>query len=122
MNKNKEARIKSGRDAVALYHVVYEHEGFDESAQNLFKLVQSAQSVKPGKKRMLYLDIEGHRNSEGGLNADMFELLNEFLLGFLSPYLSEIHCPLFDITNTKPQENNLPVALILQDARNKLPV
>jgi len=86
MNKNKEARIKSGRDAVALYHVVYEHEGFDESAQNLFKLVQSAQSVKPGKKRMLYLDIEGHRNSEGGLNADMFELLNEFLLGFLRTY------------------------------------
>ena len=27
----------------------------------------------------------------------MFELQDEFLLGFLSPYLSEIHCPIFEM-------------------------
>ena len=118
MKRKHEARIESDRDVVALYHIVYEHEGFDESAQNIFKLVQRAQRAQPGKKRKLYLEIEGHRNSDGDLEADMFELLNEFLLGFLSPYLSEIHCPIINITNTKPQENNLPPALIVRDGRN----
>jgi hypothetical protein len=32
-NAKKTKRIQSGGDAVALYHIVYKHEGFDESAQ-----------------------------------------------------------------------------------------
>jgi hypothetical protein len=68
---------------------------------------------------MLYLDIEGHQVKEGGFDADMLELQKEFLLGFLSPFLSEIHCPLVDETNLKPQENDIPSALILIDGRNE---
>jgi hypothetical protein len=49
----------------------------------------------------------------------MLELQKEFLLGFLSPYLSEIHCPLVDETNQKPQENDTPPTLILIDGRNE---
>ena len=61
MEQKQNSKIKPGADAVALYHIIYEHEGFEESAQNLFKLVQQAQSLSPGKKRKLYIDIEGHR-------------------------------------------------------------
>ena len=114
-----EPRFESNGDSVAMYHVIYENEGFEESAQNLFKLVQNAQSLSPGKKRKLFLDIEGHRNSKGGFDADMLELQKEFLLGFLNIYLSEIHSPLGDTMNPMPQENDIPPALILRDERNE---
>ena len=119
MIQRQEPKIESSGDAVAIYHIIYENEGFEESAQNLFKLVQKAQSLSPGKKRKLFLDIEGHRVKEGGFDADMLELQKEFLLGFLSSYLSEIHSPLGDTTNPIPQENNIPPELILIDERNE---
>jgi hypothetical protein len=119
MEPRQKSKIESGADAVALYHIIYKHEGFEESAQNLFKLVQQAQKLSPGKKRKLYLDIEGHRFKEGGFDADMLELQNEFLLGFLNSYLSEIHCPLVDETNLKPQANDIPPELILIDGRDE---
>ena len=100
MKQRQKSKTESGANAVALYHVIYKHEGFEETAQNLFKLVQQAQRLSPGKKRKLYLDIEGHRVKEGGFDADMLELQKEFLLNFLSLYLSELHCPLVD--ETKP--------------------
>jgi hypothetical protein len=80
-----QSRLVVGEKAVALYHCVYAHEGFEQSAQRLFQLVHDAQQQHPGKKRVLYLDIDGHRTSEGGFDADMFELQDEFLLGFLRP-------------------------------------
>ena len=69
---------------IAIYHVVYQLERLKESAQALFNLVQQAQQQLPGKQRNLYLDIRGHRKDEGGFDADMVELRNEFLMGFLS--------------------------------------
>ena len=76
------SKIDTDDRYAALYHVVHEHEGFAESAQNLFKMVQRAQQLQPGRKRVLFLDIEGHRNSNGGFDADMLELQTDFLLGF----------------------------------------
>jgi hypothetical protein len=119
MEKRQKLKMDSCADAVALYHVIYKHEGFEESAQNLFKLVQNAQRRSPNKNRILYLDIEGHRVEGGGFDADMLELQKEFLLSFLNPYLSEIHCPLFDETNLMQQENDIPPSLVLIDGRNE---
>ena len=118
MIQRREPKIESSGDAVAIYHVIYEDEGFEDSAQNLFKLVQNAQSQSPGKRRKLFLDIEGHRVRGGGFDADMLELQKEFLLGFLSPYLSEIHSPLAHTANPNPQKDDIPPELILLDERN----
>jgi hypothetical protein len=74
---------------VALYHVVLPHEGFEESARALFRLVHRAQETKPGQRRMLFLDIEGHRQADGRFDADMYELQHDFLLGVLAPFLTE---------------------------------
>ena len=115
MKEDWKSKIKPDADSVALYHVVYAQEDFEESAQTLLRLVQRAQRLRPGKKRKLYLDIEGHRNSEGGFDTDMLELQKDFLLGFLSPYLSEIHCPLVSVTNSEPQENDIPPTMIIRD-------
>jgi len=115
MDNNKRSGIEAGDKAIAIYHVVYAHEGFAEAAQTLFTLVQEAQRFHPGNPRNLYLDIEGHRQSAGGFDPDMVELQDEFLLGFLGLYLSEIHAPLVRATNTKPQANELPPALVIQE-------
>jgi hypothetical protein len=115
MEGNGRSRVEPGDKAVAIYHVVYAHEGFEESAQALFKLIQDAQRLQPGKKRKLFLDIEGHRTSEGGFDSDMRELQEKFLLGFLGQFLSEVHSPLINLNNPKPQSDDIPSALIIQD-------
>jgi hypothetical protein len=113
--KNLQSKLESDDRAVAIYHVVYGHEGFEKSAQILFKLVQRAQQTMPGKPRKLFLDIEGHRNSKGDFDADMFELLTVFIPDFLARFLSEIYCPLFKLTDrTTQQENEIPLELIIQ--------
>jgi hypothetical protein len=110
-------RTETTRDgAAALYHCVYAKEEFDTAAKMIFDLVKSAQTTKPDAKRILYLDIDGHRNALGGYDQDMIELQKEFLIGFLGPYLSEIYMPLMHIKNIKPQRNDLPDELIIKPA------
>jgi hypothetical protein len=70
---SKKLHVDGSGRAVALYHLVYAHEGFDEAGQALFKLVQQAQKLQPNKPRLLFLDIEGHRNEQGGFDVDMVE-------------------------------------------------
>ena len=106
-------RIECTEKAVAIYHVVYKHEGFDEAAQALFNLVTHSQKQWPGKRRVLFVDIESHRNSEGGFDHDMYELLREYILGFLGRYLSEIHTPLYHVPE-KEQANDIPDQLEIQ--------
>lgn len=92
---------------LVIYHNVFENEAFETAAQNLFDLIKKTQEKFPDGKRKLYLDIEGHRNSKGGYDWDMYELQRYFILEFLSEYLDEINIPLFSV-KTKGQSNNLP--------------
>lgn len=92
---------------VAIYHVVFENENFAMAARMLYQLVYMAQQNNPNQPRVLYLDIEGHRNEQGGFDHDMFELQQDFILGFLMPYLSEVHLPLISAANEKMQENEI---------------
>lgn len=94
--------------AVAIYHVVLENEDFAIAAKSLFQLVQEAQKQFPGRKRELFLDIEGHRNTNGGYDRDMFELQKEFLLEFLGAYLTKINTPMYSVENSRLQENDIP--------------
>jgi hypothetical protein len=109
------SRIEPDDRAVAIYHVVYEYEDFVDAAQALFQLVGDAERLQPGKKRKLFLDIDGHRNGSGGFDADMLELQKDFLLEFLGQYLAEIHAPLINVRNEKPQLNDLPPELIVKE-------
>lgn len=94
---------------VAIYHLVYEHEDFETSATILVKLLQTAQKQFPNQKRYLYMDIEGHKNVLGGYDHDMFELQNEFTLGFLMQFLTKASTPLINVNNNKLQRNDVPV-------------
>ena len=77
-------------------------------------MVRSAAERYPGKPRRLYLDIEGHRNSAGGFDADMQELQRGFVLGFLSPYLSYVSMPLVTAERREPQRDEVPNELVIQ--------
>jgi hypothetical protein len=114
MAKTHRSKVDTTDRFAALYHVVYEHEGFEKSAQILFKLVQRAQELQPNRKRMLVLDIDGHRNGQGGFDADMLELQKDFLAGFLARFLAEVRCPLFHARNPNDQDNDIPETLIIQ--------
>ena len=97
--------------AVMIYHVVLPKEDFQTSAKHLFSLIKSAQVREPNRKRCLFLDIEGHRTTKGGFDNDMFELQQNFLLGFMFRWISELHMPLIHIRNNKAQANDLPSSL-----------
>lgn len=92
---------------LAIYHIVFKKENFKTAAQVIAKLVFKAQETAPNQKRYLYIDIEGHRNKRGGFDSDMFELQRHFLLGFMMPYLTELHMPLGGYANSKHQRNNV---------------
>ena len=109
------ARPHVSGDLAALYHVVYPHEGFEESAQALFRLVKRAQEVRPGRPRSLILDIEGHRDDDGRFDRHMRELQEDFVLGFLSRYLSEIHIPVFSGENPDQQDDAVPASVDIRD-------
>lgn len=84
---------------LAIYHRVMSHEPFEAVAPDLFQLVVETQKRSPNQKRALYLDIDGHRLSGGAFDDDMFELMKDFLMGFLLQFLSKISCPLYEISN-----------------------
>jgi hypothetical protein len=65
---------------LSIYHRVMSHEPFEAVAQDLFQLVAEAQKHSPNQKRSLYLDIDGHRLSNGAFDDDMFELMKDFLI------------------------------------------
>jgi hypothetical protein len=102
--------------AFAIYHVVYAHESFEHAANVLFGLVRKAQAEQPGQPRYLHLDIDGHRNAEGGFDRDMYELQSDFVLGFLMPYLSRAYMPLCQVSNPSQQRNDVPDELRIQPA------
>jgi hypothetical protein len=107
--------------ALALYHCVYAEESFHDAAHALVDLVAYAQRTFPGAKRQLFLDIEGHRTPTNAFDGDMFELQKDFLLGFLTPFLTEVRMPLAGVTNPNPQREDLPDELHIYAASNEPP-
>ena len=64
---------------MVIQHVVRPHEGFDQTAQALLRLLRNAQRKHPGVPRYLALDIEGHRNAAGEFDDDISELQTQFM-------------------------------------------
>lgn len=101
-------RVNTLRDkGIAIQHTVFAEENFQTAARMIYKLIYTAQQNFPNQKRILYLDIEGHRNGAGGYDHDMMELQKDFILGFLMPYITAVHMPLISVENKKLQKNEL---------------
>lgn len=105
--------MKTPDDAIAIVHRVLAHEDFDDTARILLQLLNDAQRKSPGAKRCLYLEIDGHRNSMGTFDEDMFDLQSKFMADFLIQFLSSAETPLARFENPKPQNNEIPKELNL---------
>jgi hypothetical protein len=100
----------------AIYHVMRAHETFEETAQALWTGVADAIRHTPGYTRYLVLEIEGHRNQEGGFDRDALEIQTPFVTGTLSPYLTEISMPLLHCRLKAVQRDDMPVEVIIRAA------
>ena len=67
-------------NTVSLYHVVDPADDFDKAAQDLFALLRDAQKRFPDWPRVLYLDVNGHRDSLGRFEPDFVELQQDLVL------------------------------------------
>ncbi|MEU4369360.1 HNH endonuclease signature motif containing protein [Micromonospora chersina] len=90
-------------------------DNFERCAQRLVETVAFAARTQPRKKRYLYLDVQGHKNDAGGYDRDAYEIIKEFLVGFLMPYLTEVHTPLGAFRNPKAQREDVPEVLEIRD-------
>jgi hypothetical protein len=120
MPRSKKRNIDLRGRAVALHHVVYSQESFEDAAQALYAIVRDAQANCPNQRRALFLDIEGHRNDQGDFDSDMVELQEHFLVGLLGQFLSEIHCPLVSMTRDSGQNNEIPGRLDIRAPAGEL--
>lgn len=101
---------------VAIYHVVYENEDFNDAAKAIIELTKKAQVDAKNHKRALYLDIDGHRLKNGAFDHDMWELQFNFILQNLFYYYTEIHLPLVTVYNPYKQiDDPIPGELIIID-------
>lgn len=107
------------KDNIAIYHRIMKRENFEVAAKDLFRLLKEAQRNEPDKARILYVDIDGHRNEAGGFDQDMFELQKEFGIGFLLQFFQEVHFTLVSVKNSEKQNNNIPEELQIFEAENK---
>lgn len=103
---------------IAIYHRIMKRENFETAANDIYNLIKHEQEVDPDKPRKLYLDIDGHRNDDGGFDEDMFELVSNFLLGFMGKYLTEISCPIYSVINPDKQVNDIPPKLFIKNKKN----
>lgn len=107
-NKPKEPGVVAGFDAVSIYHIVRAEDTFESAANAVFARVREAHEKYPGRDRVLYIDIEGHKGAAAGFDEDFFEFQQEFLQGFLGPFLRAIAMPLLSVLNPKEQREDLP--------------
>jgi hypothetical protein len=107
----QQTRKKKTQKGVAIYHDMKVYENFERSAIRIFECTKAAEKRSPGAPRFLYIDIQGHRNEAGGYDHDALELIQDFALGFLGDYLTEIHTPLYGARNPRKQCNDIPDVL-----------
>ena len=112
------ARKNYMSEKVALYHRVMRRENFEKAAKDLFDLLKSAQVKCPNMDRVLYVDIDGHKNPQGGFDHDMLELQKDFGIGFLGKFFNAVYFPLGDFINPNPQCNDIPDKLGIFSLKN----
>lgn len=93
---------------VELNFTVKKSDTLDSVAPRIMELIVNAQEKCPNQDRYLFLEIEGHRNANGGFDKDMMELQTHFLLGVIAEYVKGIKTPSYRFKNPKDQNNSFP--------------
>jgi hypothetical protein len=96
---------------IALYHDMAVYENFERCAPRIFAVIHKAQEMKPNTPRILYFDVQGHRNSQNGYDRDSWEMIRHFLPEIALPYLTELHTPMYSAKNPQRQDNEVPAEM-----------
>ena len=91
------------KNMVAIYHVVFKEENFNDAAYAIYNLTKESIKKYKSQKRVLYLDIDGHCLKDGTFDQDMWELQFNFIAQNLLFYYSEINMPIAKIINPYKQ-------------------
>lgn len=95
-------KLNANIGANAVYHCVKKNDTFDKSAQDIYNLVVTTKNKQKNKEVHVYVDIDGHRNKNGGFTPDMFELQFDFLVQFLLKYVNSVTIPMGNFSNPQP--------------------
>lgn len=102
-------------NTVSIYCVVDEEQSFEDAAQEVFALIQESQRRYPAWTRILYVDIEGHRDDSGRFEEDFVEFQQEMFFSTIAPFVTAFELPLTGgLVNPSPQRDDLPDELIIQ--------
>lgn len=76
MNSHMDRRglMEEQKKNIVVYHRILSRENFETAAKNLIHLLADVQEKNADMSRILYVDIDGHRNQNGGFGKDMLEL------------------------------------------------
>lgn len=98
-------KVLHEEDNIVLRCNVSAKENFNQAAMKIYKLIYNTQKEYPQVNRTLIVEIEGHRNTLGEYDHDMFELQDEFLMNFMLEFLHILHMPLISVKNPKIQKD-----------------
>lgn len=88
-----------------LYHPVWNHETYEDAMTALDEMVRKAVSDFPSKRKMLLVEIQSHRDSNGFLDTDMTDLIYNIHDAF-APYLNLVVTPIaVMLANARPLED-----------------
>lgn len=113
-------KVQKKKEDIILRCNISLNENFEQAAKKIYRLIYEIGEREPNLKRALVVEIQGHRNEEGGYDHDMFELQYEFLLKCMLPFLHSLHIPLVSVTNAKPQKNLPTGELMICSNREEL--
>jgi hypothetical protein len=73
-------KTKHSGKGIALYHIIFDTETFEDAVASIVNLVYEVQEKFPDQPRHLFLDIEGHIEKDGAFDPDMWEFISDFML------------------------------------------
>jgi 5-methylcytosine-specific restriction endonuclease McrA len=117
----KGKRQEKGSGAQLIFHTMAIEENFERCAHRLHEMVKGAQRLSPGAPRILILRVDGHRNDAGGFDRDAFEIIKDFALKYLGPYLTEYYSPYSHLVNRRRQLNDIPEELTILSPPDQSP-
>lgn len=116
------ARVVKNKDDIVLKCKISKNENFEQAATKIYNLIYNTQKRFPELNRTLIIEIEGHRNSQGGYDKDMFELQYEFLTKAMFQFIHILHIPLISIENKNPQQDLQSERLLIFDDKEKMKI
>lgn len=94
--------------AIAIHHVIRKTEQLATGAAHMLCILQKAQRDYPGRRRALYLDIEGHCGRDGDFKPETKTFISSTVMDFFGQFISELHIVGLTLTPLGPQRDDIP--------------